>query len=823
MRLGLLAAAWLGGILLGLSSDSGTAIALLLAGGAGLFALGLRLAGLHPMPAIIAAVLLLAVARAEASQAAPGAAATLDGREVTVAGRIADDPERAATRVRFELLVSEIQVEGETLETDERWLVYAQPPKQLVAQRDAPYFRYGDVLVVAGTVQEPRPFDDFDYPAYLAAHGVTATMFTREARLTGEEGSWWRTVIFAARNRLAESIERVMPYPESALGQALLLGKRESLPAELVEQFRSTGAAHLLAISGLHVGVLLAVAVSAGAWLMGRRQPAYLAVAAAVIWFYALTAGASPSALRAAVMGTVYLAALALGRPSSALPAMALATALMTAASPNLIRQVSFQLSFAAVGGIALALAIWGGRFGGWSSRTAGWGARLSRTTAALAVISAAATLATWPLVAANFGEVALLGVPVSLLAVPAMAPAVVTAMAAAAGGLAFQPLGELLGWIAAAPAVYLMAVVSAFPQWTVEADWVGMPLLAAWYGGLGMLLLAAQPHRTRRWRQAIANLPAQAKSLLRHGPSAKPGGTPGESGSNRIPLPNPYVAVTVAVALGIAAAFLWARVVDGPDGYLHVHFLDVGQGDSILVTTPSGRQALIDGGPDGDIVSQALADTLPGGDRSLDLVVMTHLDADHSAGLLQVLDRYTVGAALSGPQQMGDARQAQWRSRLEQHGITPAEVHSGYVIGLDEGVEMQVINPPQGGLPNDSNNGSVALRVTYGKVSFLLTADIESEAEKRLVDSDVDLRSTVLKVAHHGSGTSTTRRFLESVGPSLAVVSAGQDNPYGHPAPAVMDRLEAQVGVENVYRTDSHGAIEIVSDGATAWVRTER
>ena len=826
MRLGLLAAVWLGGILLGLSWGPGTDAALLLAGGGVLIAVALRMFRLSAFPAVVAAALLLGVARGEASQPRHDTAFSLDGREIAATGRIADDPESTATRVRFELLASEVRVDGDTQQVNERWLVYARPPDEMVERRDAPYFRYGDILTVTGTPQEPRPIDDFDYPAYLAAQGIAATMFAREAQAVGEGGARWRAALYAARGQLADSIERVMPYPESALGQALLLGKRESLPTELVERFRGTGAAHLLAISGLHVGVLLAVTVGAGAWLLGRQRPTYLAVAAAVIWLYALGAGASPSALRAAVMGTVYLAALALGRPSGVLPALALAAALMTAASPNLVRQVSFQLSFAAVGGIALALTVWDGNFGGWRSPSAGWRARLLGWAVSLTVVSAAATLATWPLVAANFGEVALLGVPVSLLAIPAMAPAVVTTIVAAVGGVVFEPLGELLGWIAVGPTAYLIAVVSAFPQWTVEAEWVGRPLLAAWYGGLGLTLLAAQPHRTRRWRQVVASLPARLRSLTRGGPSTSSGQTgvsASGTGGNGVPLPSLYITITFAVALGIAAGILWFRVAGGPDEYLHVHFLDIGQGDSILVVTPSGRQALIDGGPDGDIVSQTLADTLPGGDRSLDLVVMTHLDSDHSNGLLDVLDRYTVGAVLSGPRPPGNEMRAQWEDRLEQHSITPVEVGAGYVIELDDGVEFQALNPPREGLSGDSNNDSIVLRLTYGEVSFLLAADIESEAEERLVNSGVDLQSTVLKAAHHGSKTSTTQRFLNAVSPAIAVVSAGLDNPYGHPAPVVVERLEAAVGAENVYRTDRDGAVEIVSDGATVWVRAER
>ena len=817
MRLGLLSAAWLAGVLLGLSAELEVAAALLLAGGAALTAGALRLARLPAFPAMLAAVLLLGLARAEASHSGPSAVETLAGREVVAEGRIADDPESTATRVRFELQVSQFLLNGESRDVRERWLVYANPPDDVVARREAPFFRYGDAVTVRGMPQEPQPIDGFDYPAYLAAQGITATLFAREAQVTGEGGARWRAVLYAARGRLADSIERAMPFPESALGSAMLLGKRESLPPELVDKFRGTGAAHLLAISGLHVGVLLALTTGVAAWLLGRQRPTYLIVAGVVIWLYALAAGASPSALRAAVMGTAYLAALGLGRPSGVLPALALAAAVMTAVSPNLIRQVSFQLSFAAVGGIAMALTMSGGRLNWGSSPSAGLLKKLAGWVTALVVVSAAASLATWPLAAANFGQVALLGVPVSLLTVPAMAPLIAATLAAAVGGLVFAPLGELLGWIAAAPAAWVIGVVSAFPSWTLEADWVGRPLLLAWYGGLGLALLVAQPHRTRRWRRAIAGAPARLRALMQGGGSTGSGGT----GSRW--LPNPYFSLTAAVALGIAAAILWTRATGGPDGYLHVHFLDIGQGDSILVVTPSGRQALIDGGPDGDRTSQALADALPGGDRSLDLVLMTHLDSDHSNGLLEVLDRYAVGAVLSGPQPPDNKMRAQWEQRLHKHSIAPVEVSAGYVIDLGDGVELEVLNP-HGERPfGDFNNDSLVMRLTYGDVSFLLTADIEQEAEERLVVSDAQLGSTVLKVAHHGSNTSTIPRFLDTVNPAIAVVSAGLDNPYGHPAPAVMERLEAAVGAENVYRTDLQGDVEVVSDGASLWVRAER
>ena len=184
----MLSAAWLAGVLLGLSSGLATA-ALLLAGAAGLVAVGLRLARLPAFPALLAAVLLLGLAWAEASQAAGSAPDALAGREVAAVGRIADDPESTATRVRFELQVSQVLLNGESRDVSERWLVYANPPDDVVARREAPFFRYGDAVTVRGMPQEPQPIDGFDYPAYLAAQGITATLFAQETQVTGEGGT----------------------------------------------------------------------------------------------------------------------------------------------------------------------------------------------------------------------------------------------------------------------------------------------------------------------------------------------------------------------------------------------------------------------------------------------------------------------------------------------------------------------------------------------------------------------------------------------------------------------------------------------------------
>ena len=806
MTLALLVAAWLGGVLLGLETDVRLAAVFLLLGASTCLGLALYVARWPVFPAVLAVLLLLGVWRAESSQTELHQLTTQFEQIVSVQGRVADDPEASSQRARFELEVTAVDRGDGAEQAEGRLLVYAEPSAELASRRGPPYFQYGDTLSATGLLQRPLPFDGFDYPAFLAAEGITGVLFPTEVDIQDEGGGGWRGEVYSVRGRLSESLEDALPLPQSALGQALLLGQRGALPPDLVEQFRSTGAAHLLAISGMHVGVLMLLVLGVATWMLGRQRYLYLLIPLVVIWGYAIVSGGSPSVLRAAAMGTVFLAALGFGRPNSVLPALALAAAIMTAASPGLLRQVSFQLSFAAVGGIAVAHSYFGLRLTGDEERDfSGWRYRLGRPILALTVISAAAALATWPLVALHFGEVALLGIPVTLLAVPAMPFILAETLAAAVGGLIFGALGQFLGVIAWVPLTYLSELVSVFPDWTWQAGWTGKWLVTGWYGGLALLLLAGRPRQIQGYAGKIRGW---RNSLPKGPPSPKFVGLAG-----------------VAVVAATVASILWLQVAERPDGKLHVHFFDVGQGDATFITTPAGRQVLVDGGPDLDSATTALSAAISAGDRSLDLVVLTHLDADHSRGLLEVMERFDIGAVVVGKDSPAAAMNPQWQGGLDRHQIAAVQVHDGYKIDLGSGVTLDVLNPTANTINSRvpaSNNDSVVLRLTYRSMSFLLAGDVEAETESQLARHDSEVASTVLKVAHHGSKTSSTDAFLNRVGPSAAVVSVGQDNPFGHPNPQVMARLEARLGSSGVFRTDRDGDIEFITDGEALWVSTE-
>ncbi len=822
MKLAFLAAAWIAGTMLGLEVDPPLLPVGLLMLATLLLALLSRAVHWPVWPALLAGVLLLGLLRVEAVPGAAAPSLLRDDGLVVLVGRISDYPEPTARRIRFPFDVNTVDEAGVMKPVSTRILVYATPPESLLASRDGGYFRYGDELRLEGELRRPQPFGNFDYPAYLANQGISGILYTHSAHMLPPEPGSLRSAllgkVFDLRRALADRLEQAMTEPHASLAQALLLGLRSALPEDVEESFRRTGTSHLLAISGLHVGVILALTMVAASRLLGRRWHVYLAISVAVVWGYALVSGLPISVVRAAIMGTVLLLAWAVGRPRSVLPSLALSAAVMVGVDPKVLGQVSFQLSFTALAGIVLALP-YQARISGWAARRVesaatwrrAWFWEGSRVASSALVISAAATLATWPLIAVNFERVPFLGIFTTLLALPALPAILVGSMATATAGLVHVLPSQFFGWLTWVPLSYLLGVVSVFPTVSFSGFWVGTPFLWAWYLTLGGLLLV--PGGLVRLKAVFAKLEDIMGRVTGRDPSS--GTTPGLSLGSAM----------FAVALLAGVVVLWVQVFRPADENLRVHFFDVGQGDSTLIDTPGGKQVLVDGGPDLEGPVHALAGVMSPGDRTLDLVVITHMDEDHARGLIEVLDRYEVEAVLLGTAPADDAVIGpQWEAALRRNGIEPVQVASGHLVALEPGITLEVLNPPAtpfAGTPADRNNNSVVMRLSHGRISYLLTADIEAPAESRLVRNPDNLKSTVLKVGHHGSRSSTTASFLEKVSPSLAVVSAGADNRYGHPHREVIDRLIRKLGPDSVFRTDLDGSVELISDGVDLWVKT--
>ena len=279
-------------------------------------------------------------------------------------------------------------------------------------------------------------------------------------------------------------------------------------------------------------------------------------------------------------------------------------------------------------------------------------------------------------------------------------------------------------------------------------------------------------------------------------------------------------VSPVTLLAAAVLAALVWVAALAQPDGRLHVWFLDVGQGDGIFIQTPSGRQVLIDGGSSAQALLGQLGSAMPFWDRTLDLVVLTHPDADHMAAQVEAASRFAIDAAWETEASAASTASAAWRAAVEDAGAQVQIQHAGGWADLGDGVGLWVLGPPAQEFTGEDadNQNSLVAKLVYGDFSVLLTGDAGTAAEQALVAHSAPLPSTVLKVAHHGSKSSTGEAFVAAVNPPLAVIQVGADNDYGHPSTETLERLAGRL----VLRNDQEGRVEITSDGRQMWVEKE-
>jgi competence protein ComEC len=583
------------------------------------------------------------------------------------------------------------------------------------------------------------------------------------------------------RARAADALERGMPPREAALARGFVLGQDERVDERTVEDFRRSGLSHLLAVSGQNVALLALLAMPLLAAL-GLPLRARLVWVLGLIVLYVPLAGAGPTIQRAGIMGALSIWAMLAGRRASRLYALLLAAAIMLALDRGVAADVGWQLSFAAVLGIVLLAAplraTISARIG--SSGPAG-------VLADGAAMTLAATLATAPLIAFHFEAVSTTTLLANLLALPAVAPAMWLGMLAAAAGQVPGAPVEVVNSLCAP----LLAYVAQVASWCGRPDWaylevrVSVAGLIASYAAIAAVAVFA-PYLLRRRRLAARSRRVRI--------------------SCRLPAPSANARKKrLLVVLGAAFAAMALLLVRGGGGQppgplagLRVSFLDVGQGDAILLQPAGAPAVLVDGGPHGEDLEAMLRDA---GVERLGAAIVTHDQADHAAGTAELLGSMPVERllfAVLGRRMLDEARLV---------GATTRRLARGSVLRAGR-LRLEALWPPPELLVGphrgeDPNLLSLVLLVRWRSFSLLLSADAEAEATP-LDPGPID----VLKVAHHGSEDAGLGDLLGRTRPRLAVISAGEGNPFGHPTPATMATLAAHD--VRTLRTDRDGTVVI-------------
>ena len=726
-----------------------------------------------------------------------------DTGSLEIKGVIAGDPDVRDKSTRLTVAAEAINLETGWREVEGTVLVTV--PRY-------PEYDYGDLVSITGELQTPPQLDDFDYKGYLAHQGIYATIYyPRIEVLEKGHGSPLLAWIYDLRGSMAQMLAEVLPEPQASLAQGILLGMRGNIPGDLSSDFTRSGTAHILAISGLHLAIIAGILVSLGLWLFGRRHYLYIWLAFIIIWFYTIITGMNPPVVRGAIMASIFLIAEALGRQRSGMAALAFTAAVMVGISPYILGDASFQLSFLAMAGLIFLFPLLRGAGRRLISARLGEEGLLVASLNFIIdsfSVTLAAIIAVWPLIAYYFGIFSLVGPIATFLVTPVLPVIIILGSLTMLFGLTSTAVAQFFGWLVWPFLSYMILVVSGLGApaiSSIEVSWMNSVFIVCYYVVLAALILLHS-----RWQKL--------RSLFSGAAGAMKASVSKSKGFSQI--------IKWAIAPLLVAAVLVAyTAATMPDDKLHVSFLDVGQGDAILIQKGS-RQVLIDGGPSPQAISLELSRQMPFWDRSIDLVVLTHPHGDHLAGLLEVLRRYDVGQVLYPSLDYESSLYDEWLRYIKETGTKNAIACAGQRIDMGDGITIEILWPstnPIKGSGSDVDNNSVVLLLKEGKISFLLTGDSRSEAEWELVRERAEVNATVIKVAHHGSITSTTAEFLAVVKPQAAVICVGANNTYGLPDDEVIARLEGRVGEGNVYRTDRDGTITFITDGERLWVEEDR
>jgi competence protein ComEC len=585
-----------------------------------------------------------------------------------------------------------------------------------------------------------------------AGSDVAAVLSARGPPRLQSGPSWLQRAAGRLRAGL-RSAAAVLPGDERGLLPGLVDGDTGRLDPGLRADFRTTGLTHLTAVSGTNVAVVLSVTLLLCGWA-GVPRRARPVLAGVVLAGFVVLARPSPSVLRAAAMGVVALLALATGARRQALPALCGSVLALVLLSPDLAAQPGFALSTLATAGLLLLAPVWRDR----------WARRMPRHLAEALAVPAAAQVACTPVVVALSGQLGLLAVPANLLAVPAVAPATVLGVAAALVAPVWMPAARALVWVAWLPTHWLVVVARTGARqpgasWTVSRGWTGA-LLA-----LALMAAGVAVARSRVLRRGVA-----------------------------------------AALLGLLVASLSVVVIRPgwpPPRWVLVS-CDVGQGDGFVVSLGGDAALVIDNGPDPDRVDACLRRL---GVRRVPLLVLTHLHADHIEGVPGLLRGRRVGAVEIGPLDEPAVEKRRLLGWLRPRGIPVLRARIGEVRHT-AGVRWEVLDATaRHGTDSDPNNSSIVLRLTTHGVRVLFAGDLEGEAQGQLLDRGLDLRAEILKVPHHGSAKQDPA-FLDAVHAKVALTPVGAGNPYGHPSPTTLRRLE-RAGART-YRSDRDGDVAV-------------
>jgi competence protein ComEC len=676
--------------------------------------------------------------------------------------------------------------------------------------------QYGDLVRFHSKIKRIQSFHNpgsFNYERTLNRQGIYVSGFVANAAgiilIRHNSASGIKLKLESFRLRLKHLIYAHAPSPQREILEAMTIGNSKAIPQEVRDNFAKTGTSHILAISGLHVGMVAAagfflifVLLKSSEYLMLRFNIFKVATAAAIVpvIIYALVAGMGTTVLRSTLMTLAFLTALLIGRQKDLYNILFGAALIILIIAPESLFEISFQLSFSAVFAIIYMVP----KLSAWTlplpPSAPHWLQTGIRRIYLFLLVSAAATLGTLPIIVYYFNRVSAVSLIANLIAVPLLGIlALIPAMVFILTSLFSSSLAGLLVSVSS----FFAGIAVAAINWLASLPWSSFSFvkpncfeIALFYIFIFLLISVMTPVKINHDRGFTARHPLGIR-----------------------------LALLVSLAL-IGADLTYMTWKDKFSDHLKITVIDVGQGASTLVQMPRGINMLIDGGgyPNSplDMGRSVIAPFLYARRiKKIDIAVLTHPHPDHLQGLLYILDHFDVQEVWCTGLAVDDELYRLWMEKITQHNIRIKHLSALSPPADISGVHIRCLWPlhqpkqTDREMPYDEiNDASLVLKMTHVTRSFLVTCDISSQVEAQLIASGQNLKSDLLFVPHHGSVHSSSTDFIHAVSCRYAIISSGKNNVFRHPHPDVLDRYRS-AGVE-IFRTDQDGAVLVNSDGQT-------